>query len=337
VDSAAAGTSSSCDGGAEPAKSGSAATGNTGQQQGGLTVSLHPLVVMNISEHWTRTKAQEGKATQVYGALIGQQRGREIEIMNSFELDYTVVEQKVVIDRDYYNLKEGQFKQVFSQMDFLGWYSTGETPTDEEVAVHRQICEINESPLFLQLNPAARGASATELPVALFESVIDLVGGEARMLFVPLAFTLATEEAERIGLDHVAKISGSGGGGEDNDTTSKVAEHLSAQHSAIKMLTSRVRIILEYVKAVEAGELPSNHDVLREAKALASRLPLVVRDSAEGSGFGDEFDAQMADGTLLAYLGAVMKSCSNLSQFVGKFNVLYQRQGPGRRMRGLFF
>ena len=33
-----------------------------------------------------------------------------------------------------------------------------------------------------------------------------------------------------------------------------VAEHLIAQHSAIKMLHSRVKLILEYVKASEAGE-----------------------------------------------------------------------------------
>lgn len=38
-----------------------------------------------------------------------------------------------------------------------------------------------------------------------------------------------------------------------------VAEHLIAQHSAIKMLHSRVKIILEYVKAVEAGERMSGH------------------------------------------------------------------------------
>lgn len=36
-----------------------------------------------------------------------------------------------------------------------------------------------------------------------------------------------------------------------------VAEHLIAQHSAIKMLHSRVKIILEYVKAVETGEWTS--------------------------------------------------------------------------------
>lgn len=32
-----------------------------------------------------------------------------------------------------------------------------------------------------------------------------------------------------------------------------VAEHLIAQHSAIKMLHSRVKLILEYIKASEAG------------------------------------------------------------------------------------
>ena len=40
-----------------------------------------------------------------------------------------------------------------------------------------------------------------------------------------------------------------------SSSVSPVAEHLIAQHSAIKMLHSRVRIILEYVKAVDAGEI----------------------------------------------------------------------------------
>ena len=31
---------------------------------GSISVLLHPLVVMNISEHWTRVRAQEGKAQQ---------------------------------------------------------------------------------------------------------------------------------------------------------------------------------------------------------------------------------------------------------------------------------
>ena len=29
---------------------------------GSVSLKLHPLVVMNISDHWTRVRAQEGKA-----------------------------------------------------------------------------------------------------------------------------------------------------------------------------------------------------------------------------------------------------------------------------------
>jgi COP9 signalosome complex subunit 6 len=31
---------------------------------GSISLSLHPLVIMNISEHWTRIRAQEGAAQQ---------------------------------------------------------------------------------------------------------------------------------------------------------------------------------------------------------------------------------------------------------------------------------
>lgn len=63
----------------------------------------------------------------VIGALIGKQKGRNIEIMNSFELNFTVGgaavgedEAKsnapvgdIIIDREYYNTKEEQCKEIF--------------------------------------------------------------------------------------------------------------------------------------------------------------------------------------------------------------------------------
>lgn len=75
-----------------------------------VTLSLHPLVLMNISEHWTRYRAQEGRAQPVYGALIGKQDGRKIEVCNSFELRYEEIDGDVIINRDYYNTKEEQCK-----------------------------------------------------------------------------------------------------------------------------------------------------------------------------------------------------------------------------------
>ena len=81
------------------------------------------------------------------------------------------------------------------------------------------------------------------MPVYLYESVIDMIEGQARILFVKLPYTLATEEAERIGLDHVARIVSGG-----ESSSSKTADQLTAQHSAIKMLAGRVKLILQYVQ-----------------------------------------------------------------------------------------
>lgn len=304
---------------------------------GSVSAHLHPLVIMNISEHWTRIRAQEGKAQQVIGALIGKQKGRNIEIMNSFELNFTTnvsigedesksnaVLVDIVIDREYYNTKEEQFKQVFSDHDFLGWYTTGDSADENDIKVHKQICEINESPVFLKLNPNSR---QSDLPVTLYESVIDLVAGEATMLFIQIPYTLATEEAERIGVDHVARMSSN-----DSGESSLVAEHLSAQHSAIKMLHSRVRLVLQYVKAVESGQLPVNREILREAYSLSNRLPVLQSPKFKG-----DFYNQCNDVALMTYLGALTKCCNDINQYVNKFNVMYDRAGLGRRMRGLFF
>jgi COP9 signalosome complex subunit 6 len=50
---------------------------------------IHPLVLMNISDHFTRIKyrSQEGhKVKRAFGMLLGKQVGDNIEIENSVEL-----------------------------------------------------------------------------------------------------------------------------------------------------------------------------------------------------------------------------------------------------------
>lgn len=53
------------------------------------------------------------------GAVIGKQKGRNIEIMNSFELVYNVVDGDVIIDRDYYSTKEEQCKLLVCQIFYV--------------------------------------------------------------------------------------------------------------------------------------------------------------------------------------------------------------------------
>ena len=46
----------------------------------------------------------------VIGALIGKQEGRNIEVMNSFELLSHIIDDRVHIDKEYYYTKEEQCK-----------------------------------------------------------------------------------------------------------------------------------------------------------------------------------------------------------------------------------
>lgn len=61
-------------------------------------------------------------------------------------------------------------KQVFSEMDFIGWYTTGGPPNNCDIKVHKQICDINESPIMLKLNPCDKNIDVN-ISEAYFNSV----------------------------------------------------------------------------------------------------------------------------------------------------------------------
>lgn len=280
---------------------------------GSFIVKLHPLVVMNISDHWIRVRAQTETAQKVYGALIGKQNGRVMEVMNSFELLYKEDEDDgLVIDKAYFYTKEAQFKQVFKDIDFQGWYSTGGDLSDLDVKVHCQICSIIENPIFLKLNPNSPPGHQN---ISTFESVIDLDDGNAVTRLLPLNYTLTTEEAERIGIDHVARATNA-----ESEDVSAASEHLRSQHSSIMMLYTRIRFILNYLQAVRDGELPCDHETLRSVHALCRRLPVLGGDHLT-----EELHDQYNDVTLMAYLGVMNKGSQAMNTFISKFNLLYDR------------
>ena len=71
------------------------------------------LVLINISDHHTRTRANTGApAVKVLGCLLGTQSGRTVDISNSFEIKYegpTAAEGgPVVIDHAFLLKKQDQ-------------------------------------------------------------------------------------------------------------------------------------------------------------------------------------------------------------------------------------
>jgi COP9 signalosome complex subunit 6 len=57
----------------------------------------------------------------VIGALVGTQTGREVEITNSFELAFEIVDGKVIVNVDYFTTKQDQCMSlpIFSFLCFF--------------------------------------------------------------------------------------------------------------------------------------------------------------------------------------------------------------------------
>ncbi|KAI8593248.1 COP9 signalosome complex subunit 6 [Geranomyces variabilis] len=286
----------------------------------GLLITLHPLVITNISDQWTRTKMQMSTANPlVLGALLGIQVGRKIEVFDSFELPFESGEDgRCLVNKAYFVDKSEKIKQVFPKYDFLGWYATGDHPTARELHLHQQMIEHNESPLFLQLDPISP-PSAKDFLIAIYESVIDIVQGQPQLLFLKAEYKIETGEAERIAVDHVALATNASAG-----KGSALITHLTSQRNAIKMLHSRTRILREYVAAVEKGEIARDHNIMRQISSLCNRLPTI--DNVE---FREEFQTDHNDVLLMSYLATITKGATLVNELVDNFNIVGpKRSGP---------
>ena len=224
-----------------------------------VTLSLHPLVIMNIAEHYTRVRVQTSHTNPVYGVLLGKIKGRHVELCNTFEFKYintptsTATTSHVTIDMDFLTKKLELIKQVHSDLDFTGWYTVENKDWDLSVmsSFYTQLCSLNESPLVLRLDPF--GVS-NELPVHVYEIIVDL---GTKIDFIEISYTLITEEAERIGIDHVARYSVTDG----TSDTSIVSDQIAIQYNAIRLLYQRMLLLLEYVRAVRQNHLQRNDDL----------------------------------------------------------------------------
>uniref|UniRef100_A0A0C9RG54 COP9 signalosome complex subunit 6 n=1 Tax=Wollemia nobilis TaxID=56998 RepID=A0A0C9RG54_9CONI len=284
----------------------------------GLTFKLHPLVIVNISDHHTRLKAQSlaqgGAVPRVFGCVIGVQRGRTVEIFNSFELIYEPKTHS--LNREFLNKKYEQYKKVFPQYDILGWYSTGSDAQESDMQIHKSLMDINESPVCVLLNPVLN-PSQKDLPITIYESELHVIEGVPSLIFVRSSYTIETVEAERISVDHVAHLNPSDGG----SAATQLAAHLTGIHSAIKMLNSRIRILYHFLLAMQKGEIPMENSLLRQVSSLLRRLPAI-----ESPKFQDDFLMEYNDTLLMTYLAMITNCSSTMNDLIDKFNTAYDKQ-----------
>ncbi|GIL82484.1 hypothetical protein Vretimale_11872 [Volvox reticuliferus] len=314
---------------------------STRQCTSGLEWKLHPLVLINISDHHTRTKANSPGASStgvaspaVMGCLLGSQSGRTVDIRNSFEVRYNIAaDGSVELDIAFLLKKQEQYKQVFKTLDVVGWYATGSAATDVHMQCQRKISEVVEGPVFLLLDPTV-DHSRKDLPVTLYETELHLSpdSGAPGLVFVRAPYAIETSDAERIGVDQVARIlpSGRATGSE------QLSAQLASMHSAINMLLERLRLVHGALGRVVAAKptndtavaaVPYPHSLLRQVSSLIHSLP-----ACDTEAFNREYLTEYNDTLLTLYLSAMTRGTHIANEVVDKFCLAYDKAG---RRRGI--
>ena len=173
-----------------------------------LSVQLHPLVILTISDYITRhiLRQQEGP---VIGAIIGQQNGRNFTLEHAFECKLAEQDGNIVLDREWFEERLEQYKDVHKApaLDLVAMFTMApvEGPQEVHMPMLKQVQELTNTEgimLLLFHGELVDKLQGGKLPITLWESVQEQEGGTK---FRELSFEVETGEAEMIGVDFVAK------------------------------------------------------------------------------------------------------------------------------------
>ena len=165
----------------------------------GLTVSLHPLILLTISDYITRHTLRR-RPRPIVGALLGQQNGRSITLEHAFECE--TIEgrspsaagdgpqgqgKSILLHEAWFKDRLQQYKDVHKApaLELVGWFtSTSVTgPEAAQIPVHQQILQTyNETAVLLAFHPTSvlEGTGVGgKLPLTIYESVYETAEGGA--------------------------------------------------------------------------------------------------------------------------------------------------------------
>lgn len=178
-----------------------------------VTVQLHPLVLLTVSDYITRhtLRQQEGP---IVGAIFGQQNGRNFTLEYAFECKVSPSDDGP-LDSAWFTKRMEDYREVHKApaLDLVAMFmsSTADGPVPAHLPVLSQAQSLvgNDNILLLlfQLDMVDK-MEGGKLPIGLYESFQEQTGDQTEMRFRELNFEVETGDAEMIGVDFVAKGGG---------------------------------------------------------------------------------------------------------------------------------
>jgi COP9 signalosome complex subunit 6 len=193
-----------------------------------VSVQLHPLVLLTVSDYITRHTLRQQQGP-IVGAIFGQQNGRNFTLEHAFECKLSPGDDGP-LDSAWFTKRLEDYREVHKApaLDLVAMFMSstadGPVPAHLPVLSHAQALVGNENIMLLlfQLDMVDK-MEGGKLPIGLYEPYQEQTGEQTEMRFRELNFEVETGDAEMIGVDFVAKGGGNATavpGGQTGETSS---------------------------------------------------------------------------------------------------------------------
>ena len=271
-------------------------------------VVVHPLVILSMSDHYTRARLGQGRGTS--GILLGQLNTVRVEVFTSFP---AVLTDGDLMDVAEVKRKREQMLSVFPTYEVVGWYAVGSRLSTIDFANAQAVMEAFElglPPLTLLLDPNP-SPSRTALPLY----ALDWCKSTVRR--VPLS--IKSEETERIGAELASNLE------HQNVPVNTLVPTSRRLALAVSLLRDRLSVILAYLRGVREGSLQPDATLLRHIASLCA-----VKNMGSQQDVRQWQASEYVNALLVTSLSALTKCSEALESVVSRTSRGNEPLGPPR-------
>ncbi|KAJ4416696.1 proteasome regulatory particle subunit [Gnomoniopsis sp. IMI 355080] len=231
-------------------------------------VSVAPLVLLSVVDHYNRAASTSSKNKRVVGVLLGQNDGKTVRVSNSFAVPFEEDDKDPSVwflDHNYVESMNEMFKKVNAREKLIGWYHSGPKLRASDLKINELFKRYTPNPLLVIIDVQPKEAGVpTDAYFAVDEIKDD--GTTASKTFVNTASIIEAEEAEEIGVEHLLR--------DIRDVAAgTLSTRVTNQLQSLQGLHLRLQNIQTYLQKVLDKKLPVNHVILGNLQDVFNLLP----------------------------------------------------------------
>ncbi|CAK7270948.1 proteasome regulatory particle subunit [Sporothrix epigloea] len=231
-------------------------------------VSVAPLVLLSVVDHFNRSAATKTRNKRVVGVLLGENNSTNVRVSNSFAVPFEEDEKDPSVwylDHNYIEAMHAMFKKINAREKLIGWYHSGPKLRASDLEINELFKRYTPHPLLviIDVQPKESGVP-TDAYFAVEEIKDD--GTTTAKTFVHTPSIIEAEEAEEIGVEHMLR--------DIRDVAvGTLSTRVTNQLQSLQGLHHRLGDIQTYLKKVLDGQLPVNHAILGNLQDVFNLLP----------------------------------------------------------------